>query len=343
MPVGVDRKRVSFWLGLVLGVGLFGFLLVRYEPERVLLPILDSRWHLLVAVMGLQLGIQFLNALTPAVLLGSSPDRPLSLWHRTRAFLALQPVALLAPGRLSDFGALLALRRHHPTGAVASAIVVDKLVTLFLILLLTPVALRTVAPGSEGLAVDIAVLGGIVLVVAAPFLLIDRRLRGLVNRYILRAWPSLLRGFGAHTEALLRASKARVAANFGLTGLKVVLAALALSLLARNFESPLGVGTAIWMSVLIQLATALPLAPQGLGIAEGSLVLLFSLNGLSETAAMSVGITGRALFLPVMALVYVAVTLPTLTHEVSGGSAGPAAGSRGADGAGDTDRLGERR
>ncbi len=323
-----SSKRLVFWGGLALGITLIALLLLRYDPESVLEPLLRSKLHLLLAVIALQAAIQLLNAATPAALLGPADEGQLTRWSQTRVFLSVQPLAMFAPARLSDFGAIPLLKQHHRPGAVASSLVIDRLITMFFLLLLTPLALRFVWPGSTSAANTIAIIAGLGLVVSAPFLLASQTVRYYVNRYLLRLWPSLLQGFGAHTVFLLHASRARLLVNFGLTAFKTLLAGTAISILALNVGVSLSLFSAIWMSVLIQLATSVPIAPQGLGIAEGSLVLLFEVNGLPGALALSVGVMGRVLFIPVIAAIYLKATLPLLAERLGRGEGRAAAEAR---------------
>ncbi len=320
-----SAKRLVLWGGLALGITLIALLVTRYDPESVLKPLLRSKPHLLLAVIALQAAIQVLNAATPATLLGPADDGQLSLWSQARVFLSVQPLAMFAPARLSDFGAVPLLRQHHQPGAVASSLVIDRLITMFFLLLLTPLALRVVWPGNTSAANTIAIIAGLGLVVSAPFLLASKAVRYYVNRYLLRLWPSLLQGFGAHTAFLLHASRARLLANFGLTAFKTLLAGAAISILSLNVGVSVSLFTAIWMSVLIQLATSVPIAPQGLGIAEGTLVLLFEVNGLPGALALSVGVMGRVLFIPVIGGIYLSATLPLLAERLGRGEGRAAA------------------
>jgi hypothetical protein len=90
-------------------------------------------------------------------------------------------------------------------------------------------------------------------------------------------------------------------------------------LLARNVGLSVGLLTAIWMSILIQLATSVPISLQGVGVAEGSLVLLFAANGFPEALALSVGVSARILVLPVLALIYATMTVPVLGERLKHG------------------------
>ncbi len=313
-------RRVLLWVGTSLGVLVIVVMVLRFDPDAVLLPLLRSHPGILL-VVGVCVGaVQYLNAVSPVVLLGEPAGGGIG-WHaQVRVFLALQPLALVAPGRLADLGAVPLLKGHHPPGAVASALLVDRLITMFFLLLLTPLALRFVWLSNATTAANISAGVFLVLVMLLPFVLLNQTVRDVVNRRVLRYWPSLLQGFGAHTEALLHASRARLLVNLALTAVKTLVSASIIVLLAMNVGLTVGVPTALWMSILIQLATSVPISVQGIGVAEGSLVLLFAANGLPEALALSVGVSGRILVLPVMAFLYVTMTVPVLGARLKTGA-----------------------
>ncbi len=309
-------RRILLGVGTALGIALILLLTLRYDPKAVLLPILNSRLHIILAVIALIAVVQFLNAVTPVVLVGPSERGAISQWETVRVFLATQPLSLIAPGRLSDLGVLPLLKEHHPPGVLASAIMLDRLISLFTLLLATPVALHFVWPDKSSLALNLSVIAFLTIVVSMPFVLLNSKLRQLVNRSLLRLWPGILHGFGAHTEFLVHTAKGRLLANFSLTLLKTIISAAIITLLAANVGLSVGLGTTVWMSILTQLATSIPVSVQGIGIAEGSLVLLFSANGFPGDLALSMVLTARILFLPVYGIIYIVATVPLISKRV---------------------------
>lgn len=305
----LPSRRILLWTGTIAGGLVIVLLVLSYDPATVFPPLLRARPGVVVAVIGLLAAIQILNAATPLVLLGPPPRTELSWWDRLRVLLALQPLTLVAPARMSDFAALPLLKRHYPTGALASSLVMDRLATLFFLLVLAPLAVRFVAPADTSVWLDLGVAAVLLAVVSAPFLLSNRSVRALANRSLLYLWPSALEGFGAHVESLLWTSKKRLGGNLALTAAKTLLSALTLSLLAQDLGVPLDLFTAVWMSVIIQLATALPISIQGLGIAEASLVVLFTINDFPGELALSITLVSRALLLVVLAGLYFGLTL----------------------------------
>ena len=313
MPV----RQFVVWTGSLVGLAVILLLVVRYDPAAIFLPLLESRLELLLAVTALYGASQVLSVLKLVILLGRPARGCLSWWARTKVFLALQPVGQFAPGRVTDFSALAFLKEHYDPGVPASSIVLDRLITVFSLLLMTPFALRSVWPVLTVGLVDAIVGGSLVVIGAMPFILMQPRVRGGVNRYLLRRWPWLLKGFGAHTEFLLRASRARLMVNLGLTVLKTLLFAVVLVLLGRNVGLVIDVLAAVWMSVLIQLAASVPISAQGLGLAEGSLVLLFAANGFPKALALSISITARVLLLVVTVVIYFLFTVPLVYRRLA--------------------------
>ena len=58
-------RRILLGVGTALGIALILLLTLRYDPKAVLLPILNSRLHIILAVIALIAVVQFLNAAWP--------------------------------------------------------------------------------------------------------------------------------------------------------------------------------------------------------------------------------------------------------------------------------------
>ncbi len=106
--------------------------------------------------------------------------------------------------------------------------------------------------------------------------------------------------------------------NLAFTALKTLFAGAAISLLAINVGLSLPVLTAIWMSILVQLAASIPITPIGIGLAEASLVLLFVVNGFPGALGLSIAVVARVIFLLVIAAIYISMTLPVMAERLGG-------------------------
>lgn len=304
-------------LGNTAGLILLVYLVIRYDPLAIGKSFIQSDIPILLTVILLYILQCILSAVAMLVLLGSPPQGGVSVWGRLRVLLAIQPLALAIPGRLSDLGLVPLLETHYKRGKIVSAILVDKLISLLILGLLTPMVLN-IATRKETLS---WFFGSAILVagsIATPIVLLNQRIRSTANHFILKRYPALLAGFGESLEGLIMESKQKLLANFVLTAAKILLNGFIIALLARNAGVVVTIPTAIAIVVSGQIATLLPISVMGIGIADGSVVLLFALNGLSEAAAITICLMGRVISVAILVVIYYWITLPVWSSRLGG-------------------------
>ena len=244
-----------------------------------------------------------------------APQDDISRWRQLRVFLTVQPLALIAPGRVADFGVVPLLKGQQAPGTLAGTVLVDKLVTLVYLGLAAPVAVRYLSLESASSQTAIAGPLLILLVGLASAILVNSHVRSWVNRHILRRWPALLAGFGAHLEFLMWTSRLRLGMNLAITVCKVICVGLTLMFLSQNVNVALGFAEAVCLGVLLQVVTMVPISIMGLGIGEAALAALFSVMGHPESAAISVMLVARVLFCGVLAAIYFTVSVPVMEQK----------------------------
>lgn len=310
-----SRAKTVRIIGSIGGIGLLIYMVFRYDPARILQCFLNSNGYILLAAFALSVLVQFLSAVPPLLLLGTPETGVISRQRTLKAFMAVQPFSLFAPGRLGDLGVVPLLRKHYKPGALTSVVVVDKLISLFLVCALVPSALIRVTAVGRGSTWSCCATGFMALMVSAPFVLMNHRFRRAANRLILSRCPGLLAGFGEHLEFLFKESKLRLLANLLLTAVKIGCGGLVLLLLSWNAGVDLTFFQAAAMVVILQVATIIPISIMGLGIAEGTLVFLFSINGFPEAAGVSICLMGRVLTITILVVMYYRLTLPAIAEE----------------------------
>lgn len=304
-------------LGNAAGVALLVYLILRYDPKVILTSFLQSDILILATVTLMYILQPILSAIAVLVLLGSPQQGAISVWRRLRVLLAIQPLALVVPGRLSDFGLVPFLKAHYKSGTIVSVVFVDKLVSLLMLGLLAPMVLH-LATGDETLSWLFSSVILVVGAISAPIVLLNKRIRASVNRHVLKKHPALLAGFSISLEGLLTESKQKLLANFVLTAARILLNGFIIALLARNTGVVLTIPMAIAIVVSGQIASLLPISVMGIGIADGIVVLLFALNGLSEAAAVTMCLMGRIISICILVVIYYWITLPVWNSRMSG-------------------------
>jgi putative membrane protein len=297
-----DVKAAS-WLGLAIGLAI-AVALVAWQGAATVAHLLASTdWKLvLVAVFAVP---QLLLSTASWRLLFPAEGAPrfalalLALWIGYSINLML-PVASIGGDVVR--ARLIANWSGRPRDAVAS-VVVDKTVLVATLPVLgligTAALLRVPGAGSLPTAIGVVILLAIALVVlvlvqrAGVFAFLALRAVRLARR---AGWEDLV-AHASDLDAALRAlyaRPARVAASCGLR----VLARLSLSgevwLAARLLGHPITIGDAILLKsfTIMARAAAFPV-PAGLGVQEGTFVVIGALIGLPPDVALATSLATR--------------------------------------------------
>lgn len=233
---------------------------------------------------------------------------PLGWGRAARVYLASNFASLFLPTSVgADVVRAVAVGRPHgATARVAASIAMERVLGLLGMALVLALAIPLALRSSPGLAPSAALGGALVaamLVLAGlPFLPgVQRRLRGPLDRIRERRWlggvASLADAYGAYR------AHGRLVAGVGLLSAVEQLAPVALyALVAAALGVSVAAGGLVVAAVFSQLMGRLPVSVSGLGVEEGTAVVLLGLFGLSPAAALSLAIGRRvletAVFLP---------------------------------------------
>lgn len=270
------------------------------------------------ALVAVAVGVYFLDLLLRSarwqVLLTQTRRIPIA---RLYPILAIGYMANnLLPGRVGELSrAYLIGRREQMSGStVLASVVVERLLdgitVLFLLLATIAVLPQTRAPDSwvlvlaqlAAITFGVAVVGSAALIVAPGFWLagferIARRFPGRTSDLAVRLVDRFIVGFAVLGDPALLVRTILLSAAIWVVG------AVTYLLVSAAFGISLSLVAAIATICVVNLATAVPQAPAGLGAfeaaAEGALVLL----GVDSTTAFGITVVLHAvLFFPVVAV-----------------------------------------
>lgn len=220
----------------------------------------------------------------------------------------------LLPGRVGELSrAYLVGRREHLSGStVLASVVIERLLDGLTVLLLllgtlalvpatrTPDSWITLLARVAAVTFGVAIVGCVALIVAPSFWLklvgqVARRLPNGLGGLVLRLVDRFIAGFAVLGDPALLAQTVALSVAIWAVG------ALAYFLVAAAFGFHLTLVGAVAAICIVNLATAVPQAPAGLGAfeaaAEGALVLL----GAESTQAFGITVVLHAvLFFPVV-------------------------------------------
>ena len=267
----VIRFAVSVALILIIfkSIDLHVFKEIVVSPN--LLPIL--------AMVAFSLFFVFLGGLKLWILFRGFSS--ISLWIFTGYYFFAGSIGSLAPAIFGDFTLIgLAKRSQIPFHKSISAILMDRCITLVIALFIfTPFTLVFVLPFD---------LASIFLLTAAAFVFFVgfvwialRFVPSLFGKYAVtkRFWESFSLFFGQHRSSLYK--------NIFISGLRAVVSGLTLilALMAANLTPP--VFPTICISNSLSVLTHIPVSLSGLGIFEGSGLILFEAIGLNREQVLA--------------------------------------------------------
>lgn len=192
----------------------------------------------------------------------------------------------LSLGRTGEYSLVYFLHKYGVTIAESTVIfVLDNGITLALMLMLSIAGFFIFLPFHDA---AVFTLVSIIICGVAALLILHKKGRALITRFILRRFAYKFEGFGSFIRNYFRHHKANLAANIAVSAIKHLVASYTYYLLIISFNE-----YATFMSVTIILATAMvltliPLSLSGLGIKEYSSVFMFSLIGVSAATILSI-------------------------------------------------------
>lgn len=295
-------------LQLTFGLSVFGFLLGKFEVgqvvvlwERVNFPALAILWWTFTAATMALSGVNLfilLRAFGPSR--GALPKILLTVPR-------LEFFSLVVPGRLADVSLLHFLSGHATRPRILAALFLDKAITLGVVGTLAALGIGIAFGWLYGAALAGAGLAG--LAVLAHLLLGAQtgELRSWLARKLLRSYAEKLRGFRSDLVALLRAYPAWLA-NVALTLGKIVLYGAVTRAGYSLFGADVPLGYLILTLAAAQLISILPLSPWGLGVFEGTNILLLERVGVPPQLVLSFFLATRPLAIAFLAGVNLTLT-----------------------------------
>ncbi len=330
------RRRVPSWLklavSLLISAGLFWFALAQVNLSQLYTVVLGANYLYIVAAVGVYFVDLGIRALRWRVLLATTGHIQA---RRLYPVLAVGYMANnLLPGRVGELSrAYLVAQREHVSGsAVLATVAIERVIDglTVLVLLLAALALLPAASVQVGwlgvitrvavVTFGLALLAFVVLIAARRFwlALIGRVFRKLPH-HIGSRLVILLDRFITGLDVLR--DPREVGWTVGLSVLVWLVGAVTYLLVARSFGIHLSVVAAIATICVVNLATAIPQAPGGLGAFEAAAQGFLILLGTSATTAFGITFVLHAvLFVPVVVVGLLALwrmELPLLAPRVT--------------------------
>ena len=269
------RKRALQWLGTLLSLGLFVLLLARQDWATVWESVRRVPLWVPALALGCYLGAQFGNAWRWWMVLRMADIRlpyPTAIKVVLLGAFASNFLPSTVGGDTVRYLSLL--RFTDRKGAGLLSLVVDRLLKMFAMFLLSPIAVALFGP----LLMDI--FRGDAAPVVSAFL------PPKVRETLRRGWEALTLWFRRPTDFLQAA---------GVGFLSAFPPFLGLWLIARGLNMQVGLHHVIGASVITYFLTLLPVSVNGYGVREVLITVLYTSLGSSVEQAAALAVITRVL------------------------------------------------
>ncbi|MBI1745118.1 MAG: flippase-like domain-containing protein [Acidobacteria bacterium] len=263
------------WLKIGI-TGLILWLLLAKVKWPVLVGTLHrADWRWLPLVLALSLAMLFLRAYKWYALLKQSL-REVSFREAWVSFLGGTSLGVLTPARLGELGRLFFLKNHNKARA-GEAMIVDRMFDLSVLLIFG--ALGALAVHRRLLAIIVGALTLILLFVIMHPQQLRRLFNGVARVPVVQRWVPQV------DISYQNIGLPMFAWQLLITTINCLLDLVSFYFLLTAFEA-VSVAPVLYAFPLILLSNLIPLTIGGLGIREGTAMLLLSRHGVSPAAAI---------------------------------------------------------
>jgi glycosyltransferase 2 family protein len=314
MPLSyLSRNRLSFFIKLLVGLGILFWLLGKLDWSDFALHIDQVVWPLFLLLIVCSVSDRFIMAYKWNLLLRAN-----GLFIPTHRVMALYLVSNLlgsfTPGNLGgDAYRVISLAPYGKNAAVVSTVLLERAVGMLALLSFVIIALpfSFALLGAEAEAVAVVAICGAALILIAIFLPLNRPLRERVDRLVAEHPGRILQKLNLFLCAYSAQHRnRRVLLAFSLltlaeTGFFFVLNYLA----ARTGGVPVSLAFIFMVMPVIHFILRLPISIQGFGLQEGLFAYALILAGYSLEQGIIVSLVWRltdifAIYLPASMLLW---------------------------------------
>lgn len=293
----VWKTRITWLLRLVIGLAILFYIFTFIPFDGVLSAISGAQADFLALAFLVLVLERFTAALRTRILTGHLGMMGLSVWKLWEINTVATFYGMFLPGELAG-GAVRWYKMSQPNrmrAEAAAAITFDRLVDTIVLLVLGMLFWLADPPPIANTAIAIlffGLLGGLLLALClslsrGAMALILRPLRFGANRRGFRMLYSMFEKVVTAVGRYRHLPAGEVAGILTLTLLRHLLSLVILFLFALALGMEVGFVNLGWVRSFMNVVTMIPISFSGLGIREGSLVLLLEPYGIPGTLAVA--------------------------------------------------------
>lgn len=304
----MSLPRLSGRVRVAISALLLAALIAWTGPAELLESVRGLQWGWLVAAIAVNYLSLVVGAFNVVILTRAVLPSVASL-AIAKAFLRSWAIGMVAPGKFGDLTYAHFLSSDDTNLAPGLAVgVVDKVVTFAVTSAIAVVGLALFVSTGD------ALWGGAFALVATAGLLVivfSKRLRGLARTRLLGKHAKRFTGFSTHVTTLLVRRRTVLALNIVLTVVRLVLMGIAIMLSFRALGVDVALIDVIVIQAVGQLVSLIPITLAGLGVRQGTSIVLFDrISGIPAAPVLS-----QSLIMAVVSYINVAIVFAVLGAE----------------------------
>ncbi len=196
-------------------------------------------------------------------------------------------ISRFIPGRIGDLSLVYFLKKEDiPIGKASAIVLMDRIIVFFVHFILASFGFFIFFPSIVAIRLTcISILIFVVLI----FLIIWKKGRDIVKKYILRKYSNMFAGFYRTFSSYFKYYKHLLLVNIILAFVKIFFFGLViyLAFFAINQQINVSILTIMVISSITNLLSLIPITLSGLGVRETSAVFMFSGLGILPEFTMS--------------------------------------------------------
>jgi len=280
-----------WWLRLGFGVGIFVLLFKSVNLSELLYVLRSANWGLIAIVFCGAFLSHFFGVAMWRAIVGATVNPPLNWLDAVKTYSAAQALGVFTPAGLGRDAYLLFSVTENggewQKGVTALGILRGTSVLALAVLSIVATFFIPLPKGWK------ALLAGVIAVTVIVFGALLFGARFLHHPILPRKWRERVEKFLPETKALMHAIVMGLAWGTAFYATNIAFGYLLIFAIGGRGK-PLSVLAILTLTNMVNL---LPITIAGLGVTEGTLLLLAPLSGLTKEVALSAALVGRGIFL----------------------------------------------
>jgi len=203
----------------------------------------------------------------------------ISFWKLFRFFWISKTVTLIVPGRIGDFSIIAFLKdKKYNIGKLSAVVFTDKVLTLFFSFLFAIIGFIIFFDWSLVLKVVVS----FALITIIFFLLLTKKSKNFIKKYILRRYAVHMSGFTGTFYDYFKKYKKFVLIDMFWTVIRILANVISEFFMFLALGNIVGIFFLIIIESIETIIGMLPITPEGIGIKQSLGVYLFGLIGIAS-------------------------------------------------------------